>query len=95
MVFDINTLFKQVSVQLGFGTNAELLEVSYSKVLEFFLKDSLEAIVCKVFIAIQVNLGCYIFFKAILRDIFSIDSVPKSRDFLSLFRVYVGGFLIG
>ena len=73
----------------------ELLKGSYSKVLEFFLKDSLEAIVYKVLIVVQVNLGCYIFFKVALYSILSIDSVLKSRDFLSPFRVYIGGFLIG
>ena len=40
---------------------------------------------------IQVNLGCYIFFKVVLHGILSIDSVPKSRDFLSPFGVHVSG----
>ena len=69
----------------------ELLEGSYSEVLEFFLEDSLEVIVYKVFIIVYIDLGYYIFFKVILYSIFSINSVPKSKDFLSLFRVYVGG----
>ena len=68
-----------------------MLEVSHSKVLKFFLKDGLEAKVCEILIVVQVNLGCYISFKVVLRGIFSIDSVPKSGDFLSLFRVYISG----
>ena len=91
MLFNRNTLSKQVSAQLGSSTNAELLEISYSKILKFFLKDSLEAKVYKVLIVVQVNLGCYVFFEVVLRGIFSIDSVPKSGDFLSLFGVYIGG----
>jgi len=76
------------------NTNIELLKISYSKVLKFFLKDGLEVIVYKVFIIIYINLGYYIFFKVALYSILSIDFVPKSRDFLSLFRVYISGFLI-
>ena len=68
-----------------------MLKGSYSEVLKFFLKDGLEVIVCEVFIIIYINLSCYIFFKVILYSIFSINSVPKSRDFLSLFRVHIGG----
>ena len=73
----------------------ELLKISYSKVLKFFLKDSPEVIVYKVFINIYINLSYYVFFKVVLCGIFSIDFVPKSGDFLSLFGVYVSGFLIG
>ena len=91
MLFNINTLSEQVSVQLGSSTNMELLEISRSKVLKFFLKDGLEAKVYKVLIVVQVNLNYYIFFKVVLRNIFSINSIPKSRDFLSLFRVYISG----
>jgi len=69
----------------------ELLKVSHSKVLKFFLEDGLEVIVCEVFIIIYINLSCYIFFKVVLYSILSINSVPKSRDFLSLFRVYISG----
>ena len=69
----------------------ELFKVSYSKVLKFFLKDGLEVIVCEVFIIVYIDLSCYIFFKVVLCSILSINSVPKSRDFLSLFRVYIGG----
>ncbi len=65
-----------------------MLKVSYSKVLKFFLKNGPEVIICEVFIIIYVNLSCYIFFKVVLCVILSINSVPKSRDFLSLFRVY-------
>ena len=72
-------------------SNAIYFSDSYNKVLKFFLKDSLEVIVCEVFIIIYVNLSCYIFFKVILYGILSINSIPKSRDFLSLFRVYIGG----
>ena len=68
-----------------------MLEVSYNKVLKFFLKDGLEIIVYKIFIIVYINLNCYIFFKVVLYGIFSINSVPKSGDFLSLFRVYIGG----
>ena len=69
----------------------ELLKVSYSKVLKFFLKDSLEVIVYEVFIIICVNLSCYIFFKVVLCGILSINSVPKSGDFLSPFKVHISG----
>ncbi len=91
MFFNINTLSEQVSAQLGSSTDVESLEISCSKVLEFFLEDGPEAKVYKVLVVIQVNLSCYIFFKVILRGIFSINSVPKSGDFLSPFGVYVGG----
>ena len=67
----------------------ESLEISCNKVLEFFLKNSPEAKVHKVLIVVQVNLGCYVFFKVVLRGILSINSVPKSGDFLSPFRVYI------
>ncbi len=67
----------------------ELFKVSYSKVLKFFLKDGLKVIIYKVFIVIYINLSCYIFFKVVLYGVLSINSIPKSRDFLSLFRVYI------
>ena len=91
MFFDINTLSKQVNIQLKSGTNKELLKISYSKVLKFFLKDGLEAKVYKVLIVVQVNLSYYVFFKVVLRGILSINSVPKSRDFLSPFGVHISG----
>ncbi len=91
MLFNINTLSKQVSAQLSSGTDIESLEISHSKVLKFFLKDGPEAKVCEVLIVVQVNLSCYIFFKVVLHGILSINSVPKSRDFLSPFRVYISG----
>ena len=69
----------------------ESFEISCSKVLEFFLEDGPEAKVCEVLIVVQVNLSCYVFFKVILRGFLSINSVPKSRDFLSPFGVYIGG----
>ena len=68
-----------------------MLKGSYSKILKFFLKDGLEVIVYKVFIIMCVNLSYYIFFEVVLYSILGINSVPKSRDFLSLFRVYIGG----
>ena len=91
MLFDINTSSKQVSAQLSSSTNVESLEISCSKVLKFFLKDGLEAKVYKVLIVIQVNLSCYIFFKVVLHGILSINSIPKSKDFLSPFRVHISG----
>jgi len=69
----------------------ESLKISCSKILEFFLENGPEAKVCEVLIVVQVNLGCYVFFKVVLRGILSINSVPKSGDFLSPFRVYISG----
>jgi hypothetical protein len=47
---DIDTLFKQVSTQLSFGTDTKLSKVIYSKVLELFLKNSLKVVICEVLV---------------------------------------------
>jgi hypothetical protein len=52
VLFNINTLFKQVSTQLSFDTDVKLSKVIYSKVLKLFFKNSLKVIICKVLIII-------------------------------------------
>ena len=67
----------------------KLFKISHSKILKLFLKNSPKVIVCEVLVVVCINLSYYIFFKVILHSILSINSIPKSRDFLSLFRVHI------
>jgi hypothetical protein len=69
-----------------------LLKIACGKVLELFLKDGLEAVIGEVLVVVFVNLGYYVLFKVVLRNIFGVDSVSKSRDSLSLYKVYIDGF---
>jgi hypothetical protein len=52
VLFDIDTLFKQVSTQLGFGIDAKLSEVIYSEVLELFPENSLKVVICEVLVIV-------------------------------------------
>jgi hypothetical protein len=47
---DINISSKQVSTQLGSGTDAKLSEVIYSKVLELFPENSPKVVICEVLV---------------------------------------------